>query len=100
MAPEEILKQSIFSKKCVRSTYNGDSVKLAPHALFCHHDQYFLYAITVDRNGNSPKQTKLGVFKVSGLKGLAPDEQAFQPLRKFNPKDEKIRGTVIAIVVA
>lgn len=71
---------------------------MAPHALYTHFDQYFLYAVTVDRNGNAPRQTRLGVFKLAGLKSIILDEQAFLPMRKFDAKDSKIKGTVIATV--
>lgn len=98
MNPEEILREAIALRKCVRSKYNGDQVTLAPHALYTHFDQNFLYAVTIDRNGNSPKQTKLGVFKLAGLKSIALDERAFLPMRKFDSKDSKLKGTVIATV--
>jgi hypothetical protein len=63
-----------------------------------HHDEYFLDAVTVERNGAAPKKIKVGIFKLTGLKNLIPDDQGFATLRKFTTYDATFKGTLIASV--
>ncbi len=94
----EILMEAITLRKCVCATYNKDKLILAPHVLYTQHDEYFVDALAVERNGAAPKQFKIGIFKVTGLKSLIIDEKSFQPMRKFESAREKFTGTIIATV--
>lgn len=98
MTSKEILIEAIALRRCVRSTYNGDQVQLAPHILYMHHDEFFVDAVTVARNGAPAKKIKLGVFKLSGLKGLALDGLVFQPMRKFHVNADTFKGTIVSAV--
>jgi hypothetical protein len=98
MEAKDIIAEAIARRKCVRSTYNGDEVLLAPHVLYTHHDEYFVDAETIQRNGAPPKIVKLGVFKLIGLKALALDGLPFVPMRKFNANDEKYKDAVVTAV--
>jgi hypothetical protein len=98
MKPEAIAAQTIAERKCLRATYNGDVVIIAPHVLYTHHEAFFVDGVVLARNGAAPKQYKIGVFKLTGLKKLAIDEQTFVPLRKFQPYGADFKGTVVATV--
>lgn len=98
MEPQDIVAQAIAERKCLRSSYNGDQVIVAPHVLYTHHDAYFVDAMVLSRNGAAPRQYKIGVFKLTGLKNPTIDEQAFVPLRKFQPYGPDFKGTVVASV--
>lgn len=98
MNPQDIAAQAIAERKCLRASYNGDLLIIAAHVLYTHHDAYFVDGVVLSRNGVAARQTKMGVFKMTGLKNPALDEQAFTPLRKFHPYGAEFKGTVVASV--
>lgn len=98
MNPQDIAAQAIAERKCLRASYNGDLLIIAPHVLYTHHDAYFIDGVVLSRNGAPAKQVKMGVFKLTGLKKPAVDEQAYTPIRKFQPYGADFKGTVVASV--
>ncbi|MFM6933352.1 MAG: hypothetical protein ACKOUT_14050 [Novosphingobium sp.] len=98
MNPQDIAAQAIAERKCLRASYNGDLLIIAPHVLYTHHDAYFIDGVVLSRNDAPAKQVKMGMFKLTGLKKPALDEQAFTPIRKFQPYGAEFKGTVVASV--
>lgn len=94
----KILLEAIALRKCVAATYNRTAMKLAPHILYTRHGELFLDAVTVERNGQPPREMKLGTFKLAGLTELSPLDQMFQPAPVFLPDDEKYAGTALFAV--
>jgi hypothetical protein len=93
-----ILFEAIVHTKCVEATYNGGHVVLAPHVAFTRHGEVYVGATTIERDGQPPKEEKLGLFKLVGLAGFALTERSFIPSSVFDPKDERFAAeTMIAV---
>ncbi len=98
METNRVFFEAIVARKCVEAVYNSVAVKLAPHILYTRHDDIFVDAFTLERDGKPPKEKKLGTFKLAGLKDVAVGGVAFQPEPVFNPNSEKYQGvTLLAI---
>lgn len=92
------LLEAIARKQCVRATYNRSNVRLAPHILYTRHDELYVDAVTVERDGHPPKELKIGTFKLTGLTEVAVAPQPFQPQRIFDPADAKYAGVTLFAV--
>ncbi len=101
METNKLLLEAIALRKCVAATYNRMRVKLAPHVLYTRHDELFIDAVTVERNGQPPREVKLGTFKLAGLTDLEFAGRPFQPEPVFDPNDPKYEGaTLFAVEMA
>ena len=100
MEQNHLIFEAIALKKCLAATYNRMSVTLAPHILYTRHDELFIDAVTVERDGAAPREKKIGVFKLAGLKELALADQPFEPEAIFNPAEEKYAGETVFAVEA
>tara|TARA_B100000678_G_scaffold147298_1_gene122988 strand:+ start:351 stop:722 length:372 start_codon:yes stop_codon:yes gene_type:complete len=89
MEPNQIVLEAIARQKCITATYNKQNVKLAPHVLWTRHDDLFVDAVALERDGKPPREYKMGTYKIDGLKDLAVHEQSFLPATTYNPNDEK-----------
>ena len=89
MEPNQILLEAIARQKCVMAIYNRQSVKLAPHVMWTRHDDVFVDAVALERDGKPPKEHKIGTYKLDGLKELAPHDQSFLPASAYNANDPK-----------
>ncbi len=69
--------EAIALRKCIRATYNRMTVILAPHILFTRHDELFIDAVTLERDGQPPREIKIGTFKLAGLKDVSLLGQSF-----------------------
>ncbi|MBA2935738.1 hypothetical protein HZF05_16775 [Sphingomonas sp. CGMCC 1.13654] len=98
MDAEHILAAAIERKVRIRAVYNKGRVILAPHILYTRHDELYLDAVTVERDGAAPRETKLGTFKVQGLNDPRLDNYRFRPFAAFRPSDPKYAGATLATV--
>jgi hypothetical protein len=76
-SPEQILEFAIDQSLMISSAYNRGRSVLAPHSLFTRHDELYLRAVTVERDGRPPREAKLGTFKLIGLSDLALTGRTF-----------------------
>ena len=90
--------EAIALRKCLRATYNRMAVILAPHILYTRHDELFIDAVTVERDGQRPREAKLGTFKLAGLKEVALLERRFTPDPLFDATDAKYAGVALFAV--
>lgn len=90
--------EAIALRKCIRATYNRMVVTLAPHILYTRHDELFIDAVTVEREGQPPREVKLGTFKLAGLKDPALVERHFDLEPLFDAGDPKYAGVALFAV--
>lgn len=90
--------EAIATRKCVAATYNRTTFKLAPHILYTRHDELYLDAVAIERDGQPPREVKLGTFKLAGLKNVEVAEIPFKPAPLFDPKDGKYEGVTLFAV--
>jgi len=93
-----LLLQAIALRQCVTAVYNRMHVTLAPHILFTRHDDVFVDAVTLKRDGQPPKEIKLGTFKLAGLKDIEVTDRSFVPDAIFNPGDIKYDRVTLFVV--
>jgi hypothetical protein len=98
METNRIYFEAIALRKCIRATYNRMVVTLAPHILFTKHDELYIDAVTIERDGQKPREIKIGTFKLAGLKDVSLLDQTFMPERLFDPADEKYAGVTLFAV--
>jgi hypothetical protein len=84
-SPEQILELAIDRSLMVSSAYNRGRSVLAPHSLITKHDELYLRAVTVERDGHPPREARLGTFKLIGLNDLALTGRTFDRGRIFAP---------------
>ena len=82
---EQILEFAIERSLMVSTAYNRGRSILAPHSIFAKHEELYLRAVTVERDGRAPRETKLGTFKLIGLGDLALTGRTFDRGSLFAP---------------
>ena len=90
--------EAIALRKCLRATYNRMTVTLAPHILYTRHGELFIDAVTVERDGQPPREVKLGTFKLAGLKDVVLVDRIFTPDPLFDETDPKYAGVALFAV--
>ncbi|MBR0551802.1 hypothetical protein J7S20_04700 [Sphingomonadaceae bacterium LXI357] len=93
--PAPTLFEAIVRKRCVAATYNRGEVVLAPHAAFMRHGELHIAAVTVTRDGNPPREEKVGIFKVDGLGDLRAMDRDFAVSPVFDRGDERFAGEIL-----
>ena len=97
-APTTIF-EAIALQKCLKATYNKLVVKLAPHILYTRHDEMFIDAVTVEREGGPPRELKLGTFKLAGLNDVTVLDETFEAMYGlYNETDDKYKGVTLFAV--
>ncbi len=100
MEASRIFLEAIALKTSVEAVYNRMKLRLAPHILYTRHDELFVDAVTLERDGRPPREVKLGTFKLAGLREVALADQAFQPAPVFDPQQSKYAGVTLFAVAA
>lgn len=100
MEDSRILLEAIALKKCVQATYNRMAVTLAPHILYTRHDELFVDAVTIERDGKPPREEKIGQFKLAGLNDLTLGTRMFDPSGIFDRSEARYAGQTLFAVEA
>jgi len=100
MEPNKLVLEAIALRKCIEATYNRMAVKLAPHILYTRHGELFVDAVTVEREGKAPRETKLGTFKLAGLQIRQVIGRQFNTEPLFDPASPKYEGVTLFAVEA
>ena len=95
MSSSRIVLEAIARRRCLEAVYNRMAVRLAPHILYTRHDELYVDAVTVARDGKRPRETKLGTFKLGGLRDPAVAGQQFRLEPGFDPGDAKYAGVTL-----
>ncbi len=98
MDMNRIILEAIARGTCIDAVYNRMKVRLAPHILYTRHDELYLDAVTVERDGQKPREVKLGTFKLVGLREVALANQPFQRQPVFDPGESKYAGVTLFAV--
>jgi hypothetical protein len=98
MEANRILLEAIARGTCVEAVYNRMKVILAPHILYTRHEELYVDAVTLERDGLPPREVKLGAFKVSGLHALTLVDRPFEPQPVFDPAESKYEGVTLFAV--
>lgn len=96
--PSRTLLEAIALRKCITARYNRGTVILAPHILYTRHDELFIDAVTIERDGQPPREAKLGTFKLSGLTELALSDQSFRTFPEFDATAARYEGATLFAV--
>jgi len=100
MEASRIFLEAIALRKCVEATYNRMKMRLAPHILYTRHEELFVDAVALERDGQPAREVKLGTFKLAGLKEVALAGEQFQRQPVFDPDDRKYAGVTLFAVEA
>lgn len=98
MPANALIIEAIARQVCVSATYNRTRVLLAPHILYTRHGALFVDAVTLERDGQPPREPKLGSFKIDGLGAVALDDRPFSISTLFEPRTERYEGTALFAV--
>ena len=98
LEPEQVLRRAIDRKVCFSAVYNHARVKLAPHILYTRHDDPFVDAMVVERDGRPPREVKLGTFKLAGLREVRITPTPFMPLPGFDAAAPGYEGATLQAV--
>ena len=66
----DLLSFAIARRVRVAANYNRAEAVLAPHSLFERHGDLFVRAVTLEYDGRTPREPKLGTFKLAGLSSV------------------------------
>jgi hypothetical protein len=95
MAENQILLEAIALKKCVMATYNRVKMKLAPYILYKRNDSFYVDAVALEKEGQPPREIKLGAFNLAGLNDVMLVDQYFEAEAFFDPGAPKYQGTTL-----
>lgn len=98
MLPNKEFFEGVALKKCVSAVYNNTSFMLAPHILYTRHDEMYVDAVAVQKEGIAPRETKLGTFKLSGLTDVKVADMHFKMSEVFDADAEKYDGTTLLAI--
>jgi hypothetical protein len=93
-----VIFEAIVKKLAVAATYNRGDVTLAPHVIYTRHDEMYVDATTLERDGKPPKEEKLGTFKLAGLGGLRVTPRRFVPSALYQPGEKRYVGTTLVAI--
>ena len=96
--PVPTMFEAIVCLLTVTATYNKGTVTIAPHILYTRHGELYLDAVTIRRDGQPPREQKVGSFKVAGLGGLTVTDVAFRQSKLFDPALERYQGQTLFAV--
>ena len=92
--------EAVVKKQAIAASYNRGTVTLAPHVVYTKHGEIYLDAVTIDRDGQPPREVKIGAFKLTGLTGLRITPRRFTPSELFNATEDKYAGVTLLAVEA
>jgi hypothetical protein len=98
METNRIVLEAIARGTCIQAVYNRMRVTLAPHILYTRHDELYVDAVTVEREGQPPREAKIGAFKLAGLHELAITDRQFARETIFDPDEDRYTGVTLFAV--
>mgnify|MGYP004540417995 CR=1 FL=1 len=96
-AAPALVFEAIVKQMCLAASYNRGEVVLAPHVVYSKHDELYIDATTLERDGKPPKEEKLGTFKLSGLVSPRVTPRRFTRSELFDPADPKYATALVKV---
>ncbi len=93
-----VVFEAIVKQLAVAASYNRGEVTLAPHVIYTRHDEIYVDAVTLERDGKPPKEEKMGSFKLAGLSGLRVTPRRFAVNALYDANDKRYAGTVLMAI--
>lgn len=93
-----VVFEAIVKQQAIAAMYNRGSVTLAPHILYTKHGEIYLDALTLERDGQPPKEPKIGAFKLAGLTALRITPRRFKPSELFVASEPRYDGVTLLAV--
>ena len=78
--PRIRIMEAIARGRLLTARYNGQTLTLAPHALFARRGDLFVSALNLAKNRRSDDQPCLGYFKLAGLTDVGVTAEPFEAL--------------------
>lgn len=100
MESNKMILEAIALRKCLDATYNRTRFTLAPHILYTRHDELHVDGVAVEKEGQAPRELKLGTFKLAGLTVHGVLDREFEPHALFEAEAEKYSGTTLFVVAS
>ncbi len=98
VGPAPTVFEAIVRCRCIAATYNRMEVVLAPHVAFMKNDALYVGAVTIERDGQSPREPKVGLFKLDGLVDLRLTDRPFFVDPVFDRRDERYADSALMMV--
>lgn len=95
---EQLLREAIEARTLVTAVYNLGAVKLAPYVLYARAGALFIDALTIDRDGRTPREAKLGAFRLPGLGDVRRTSEPFDASLAIAFDEERYRAGILATV--
>ena len=95
MEASRIVLEAIATRKCLEGVYNRQAVTLGPHILYTSHDERYVDAVTIERDGQPPREIKVGSFKLTGIREPRVGDRSFEPQQVFDPGEERYAGVTL-----
>ena len=95
-----LVRTAIRNRTCLQAVYNRLTILLAPHALYTRHGEHYVDGVVQSREGQPPKEAKLGTFKVDGLRELSLAAVPFLPDALFDPGADKYGEDAVMVAAA
>ena len=98
MDKDKIIFEAIAKQRAVRAIYNRTTFILAPHILYTRHDDLFVDAVALTRDGQRPRERKLGCYKLAGLSSVRLMPDAFEIDSSYDADNAKYLETKLFAV--
>ena len=99
-ASTPVVLEAIVKQQAIAGSWNRSDVTLAPHVLYTRHDELFIDAVTLERDGKPPKEPKLGTFKLAGVGAVRITPRRFGRSELFVANDPKYAGVTLMAIDA
>ena len=94
----DIFRIAIDRKLCVTAVYNKCPMLMSPHILYTKHDDLFVDAVVMIKQGKVPAELKMGTFKLAGINGASLSGEPFTIQPFFDVNDPKYEGVTVRAV--
>lgn len=93
-----VVFEAIVKQQALSATYNRGEVTLAPHIVYTKHGEFYVDAVTLERDGKPPREPKIGAFKIAGLGAMRVTPRRFTPSEMFDPREDRYDGVTLLAV--